>query len=285
MTQECIDSIFDKTQGIEYEVILVDNGSKDGSKEHFEKLDAEGKLRYIYSFENMGFGRANNVGMMQAKGEYCLLLNSDTRFMNNACRFFYDYEKEHNGNLVLGSWLMDANLKPNKSYGDFPTISSSLYTAFNVYLSRIPCLNNLISTANIASSGVLSVDYIMGADIFLPRAIFELTNGFDEDFFMYYEETEWQYRMHQQNIPRFIIDTPKIIHFDGGSQVANKSRNIPRQVRLYTGLFTYIKKRYNYFQYILFRILFFIIRFIPICCTNLSLTDKKKYVAVLLKKI
>lgn len=67
MAAECIDSVFEKTKNLSFEIILVDNHSTDGSRAFFEK---DFRVRYVYSYENMGFGRANNVGMMLAKGQY-----------------------------------------------------------------------------------------------------------------------------------------------------------------------------------------------------------------------
>ena len=75
LTSQCIDSIYEKTQGVRFEIILVDNASTDGSKEVFEK---DTRITYIYSDENLGFGRANNLGAKVAKGKYLFLLNSDT---------------------------------------------------------------------------------------------------------------------------------------------------------------------------------------------------------------
>lgn len=67
LTSDCIDSIADKTLGLEYEIILVDNASTDGSKEVFSQ---DARIRYIYSDQNLGFGRANNLGIREARGRY-----------------------------------------------------------------------------------------------------------------------------------------------------------------------------------------------------------------------
>ena len=75
MTKECIDSVFERTFGLDFEIILVDNGSTDGSKSQFEK---DSRITYVYSEFNLGFGCANNLGYKFAKGDYVFLLNSDT---------------------------------------------------------------------------------------------------------------------------------------------------------------------------------------------------------------
>ena len=73
ITENCIASIISQTKDVEYEIILVDNASTDGSKEYFEKRNG---IHYIYSNENLGFGRANNLGAKSASGEFLFLLNS-----------------------------------------------------------------------------------------------------------------------------------------------------------------------------------------------------------------
>ena len=71
LTLDCINSVFDQTKDVSFEIILVDNASVDGSKELFEK---DSRIKYIYSNQNVGFGRANNIGFEQAKGKYVFLL-------------------------------------------------------------------------------------------------------------------------------------------------------------------------------------------------------------------
>ncbi|GHT72706.1 hypothetical protein FACS189456_1970 [Bacteroidia bacterium] len=86
LTANCIDSVFHKTEGINFEVILVDNASTDGSKEHFRN---DPRIQFIESDENLGFGRANNLGAKYAKGKYLFLLNSDYYDCHCAKRLTY----------------------------------------------------------------------------------------------------------------------------------------------------------------------------------------------------
>ena len=127
-TCECIDSICEKTRDVSYEIILIDNASTDGSKDFFEK---DKRVRYVYSYENMGFGRANNVGMMLAKGEYFFLLNSDTLLVNNAIKEFYDYASNHTKNTFYGCWLQDIESNYIHSCARYPSPWSMIKNILN----------------------------------------------------------------------------------------------------------------------------------------------------------
>ena len=101
----CLDSIIEHTIGIDYEIIVVDNGSTDGS---IEVLSQDNRITLIQTGENLGFGKANNKGLEQAKGKYILFLNSDTLLRNNAIKIFYDFAEQYQGKLgALGGILED----------------------------------------------------------------------------------------------------------------------------------------------------------------------------------
>ena len=123
ITQNCIDSIFKYTKEIDFEIILVDNASKDGSPEFFRTVN---DIKFIESKENLGFGRANNLGYSYTSGKYVFLLNSDTLLINNAVKKFYEsMELQPQDVSCLGSKLLSEDgVTENNSYGVFPSISS-----------------------------------------------------------------------------------------------------------------------------------------------------------------
>ena len=118
----CLDSIIEQTIGIDYEIIVVDNGSTDGS---IEALSADSRITLISTGENLGFGRAHNKGLEQAKGEYIFFLNSDTLLKNNAIKMLYDFAKQYQGKLgALGCILEDRQGNRIHSYGQFPKMGN-----------------------------------------------------------------------------------------------------------------------------------------------------------------
>ncbi len=258
ITRQCIDSIHLHTHDVDYEVIVVDNASSDGSR---QVLERDSRIKYIYSNENLGFGRANDLGMKAANGEYLFLLNSDTILLNNAVKIFYDAAAAYGDKLgVMGAILLDNRQHPTHSYGRFITICNSLSDPIVRMYRRLAHRKSEIYNPEIPESA-LAVEYVSGADMFLPKKIFELTGGFDPDFFMYAEDVEWQYRIAQKGYDRVIIPEPQIIHLEGASDASN--RREWSYTRLYNATksrMLYIRKHYSRIAYSAFRIAYAAVR-------------------------
>lgn len=220
MTEECIDSIFQHTKNIKFEIIVVDNASTDGSKEYFEQ---DKRIKYIYSTTNLGFGNANNIGYKQASGKYLFLLNSDTLLLNNAIDLFFNIA-ESEKNKSIGCWgtmLYDSNQNVTASYGKFISIWIDLF--FMLFYVPIKKLTNKTlpyfeNEYNYKINNNNIVDFITGADIFLKKEVADKYGLFDPNYFLYCEETDMQKRYSQHKIYSKIVTGPQIIHFHGGSQ-------------------------------------------------------------------
>lgn len=227
ITQNCLDSIFQYTQGIKFEVILVDNASTDGSKEHFEQ---DYRIKYIYSKKNLGFGKANNLGYKYATGKYLFLLNSDTLLLNNAIALFYEAaEKEVNS--VIGCWgtmLIDPTNNIGISYGKFLSPWKDLYIQLLLLPFAIFTKQSVTQLSNMynykSETGI--VDYISGADLFLKKEIADRYGLFSPQYFMYSEDADMQKRYAKNNIKAKILRSPKIIHLEGGSQKKSSYKNM-----------------------------------------------------------
>lgn len=249
LTQSCIDSVFEKTEGIDYEVILVDNGSTDGSKEHFEK---DTRIQYIFSEVNLGYGKANNIGYEHSSGKYLFLLNSDTLLLNNAIKEFYDgMESRTNEIACMGCILKGRNGQRTHSYGNYPTLGNEI-------MRRVPLVRRYkngmfgFDTRPISYIDLhcIEVEYVTGADLFMRKEVADKYGLFDPDFFLYYEETEMQYRYRKQKLISCIIDTPSIIHFEGASSKSGINRWSWNAI---PGLMTCYKKMYGTAQLRLFK--------------------------------
>lgn len=143
LTSDCIESIIAQTSTVEYEIILVDNASTDGSKEVFAQ---DKRIKYIYSDRNLGFGRANNLGIREAKGRYLFFLNSDTILLNNAVKLFFDFcEKNPDRKIgAVGAVLKDQNQKNIHSYGRFITPRGEIAEVLGKYLRFLKKRNHSV---------------------------------------------------------------------------------------------------------------------------------------------
>lgn len=223
LTSQCINSIYDKTLGISFEVILVDNASTDGSKEFFER---DNRITYIYSNENLGFGRANNVAVKGARGKYLFLLNSDTFLPMNAIGEFYAYMEKHLDIVSCGGNLIGSNGQNVSSHGNFPSL---LEDFSNIGFSKLypKYYRHNIAIAQTANEGnIADIKYICGADIFIRREIFEKFGGFDDDYFMYYEETDLYWRLYNAGYKSKLLPNVNIIHLEGQSSTMGSNKNI-----------------------------------------------------------
>ena len=207
----CLDSIIEHTIGIDYEIIVVDNGSTDGS---IEVLSQDNRITLIQTGENLGFGKANNKGLEQAKGKYILFLNSDTLLRNNAIKIFYDFAEQYQGKLgALGGILEDRQGNKIHSYGQFPKMSNDmqkyLWTpilkGFRIY--RQPTIEY--------PEQWMKVDYITGADLFVRREVLDECGAFHPAFFMYCEESEMEHRFNLHGYDNVLLNGPRIIHLEG----------------------------------------------------------------------
>lgn len=265
ITSECIESVFDKTVGIDFEVILVDNASTDGSKELFEQ---DNRIVYLYNKENVGFGRANNIGFNYAKGDFTFLLNSDTILLNNAIKVFYDkISKMPKTVACLGTILLDVDGKPTYSYG-----------AFLSWSTLLPWLDKYDFSEKIPQEGK-DVPCVLGADMFIRRSVIDECGFFDPRFFMYNEENDLQRRFRQKGYISKIIEGPLIVHLEG------KSNKDSINVRTLEGTFVYMKKWMNGVSYVLFRILFALSRLPRLFSSKWSFSTRCMYFKALIKPV
>lgn len=263
---DCLDSIFSLTKRIDFEVIVVDNASSDGSETYVRERFPS--ILWVNSGSNLGFGRANNLGVERAMGKYIFFLNSDTILLNDAVSLFFDHmesnrEKESLG--VLGAYLLDKNGNVNISFGYFPTPISEF-----VYLWR-----KLWRKSIEVSNTDKYVDCISGADIFIPRELFLKIGGFDPRIFMYYEETDLQYRLSEIGINRKVITGPRIIHLEGGS-FKSKGLSLNRFRMAQSSYNYYLRKHYCGFKYFTFKLSLLIVRLSLFFTTDWCFKDKCK---------
>ena len=241
LTINAIKSVFEKTQGIDFEIFVVDNNSQDGSIEAIEKEFPN--INIIKSPVNAGFGAANNIAIKQAKGKYILCLNTDTLLINNAIKIMYDFmEKVENQKVaVCGSVLFNKDLTLGICGGNFPNITE-IFWKFGLrnILKKQYLKYKLTLTANEIDKQS-NIDYVTGADILFRKSVLDEVGLFDEKFFMYFEETDLCKRIRDKGYDIKLVKDAKIIHLEGQSNNNTLSKKLISK----TSEFYYFKKHYT----------------------------------------
>lgn len=241
LTINAIKSVIEKTEGVEYEIFVVDNASNDGSIEAIEQEFPN--INIIKNPINAGFGAANNLAIKQARGKYIFCLNTDTLLVNNAIKILFDFmEKEENSNVgACGGYLVDKDLKPIHCGGRLPNVKKIIWKLglrqiFKKYYNENVCILLNSDDENLDSK----LEYITGADIFFRKSVLDKVGLFDENFFMYYEETDLCKRIWDSCYTIKFVLTAQIIHLEGSSTKSN----IKKLKMIKTSEFYYFRKNY-----------------------------------------
>lgn len=245
LTKQTIESVYEKNLGFFYEVILVDNASSDGS---IDKLEADfmdykvkGLLTIIRNSENLGFSKANNIGIKASRGEYILLLNSDTYIVEECLTKSLEYIKEHKDIGALGCKveLPNGTLDHACKRG-FPTPKASLYYFLKLHKIN-PLRFGLYDALHLREDEVGEVDSLMGAFMLMPRSVLNKVGLLDEDFFMYGEDIDLCFRIKQAGYKIIYYPKAKILHYKGGSSKKRRTKVI---YDFHQAMWIFYKKHY-----------------------------------------
>jgi GT2 family glycosyltransferase len=216
LLKNCIQSIIENTQQGTYEIIVIDNGSRDGSVGMVKQLFPAVIL--LQNKENIGFVKANNQGFAQCKGRYVLLLNSDTVILDRAIEKIINYFKTDAQIGVVGCKLLYPDGSFQNSCFHFPGIIGAIFNASG--LSHLfTSLNwDRYGSADRFWSMPMQVDCVMGSFLMIERDILHEIGYFDETFFMYAEETDLCCRVKKRGKKVVYYPGASIIHYYRGSQ-------------------------------------------------------------------
>lgn len=217
LTMDCLASVYESLTSFQYEIIVVDNASHDGSVEAIRGEYPD--VRLIANRDNTGFAVANNQGMDIAKGRYILLLNSDTVVQTDTLEVMIGFMDRHpemgaSGCKVI---LPDGSLDKACKRG-FPTPSASFYYAFGI--SRMfpdrPKFNQY-QLGHLSPDDEYPVDCLVGAFMLVRRETIDQVGGLDETFFMYGEDIDWCYRIKEAGWGIYYYPRTYIVHYKGAS--------------------------------------------------------------------
>lgn len=227
---DCLHSIFQHLAAEKTEVLVVDNCSQDDSPDWITQKFP--KVHLLRQTRNWGFGTANNIGVRHAKGKYLLLLNADTRLTQNILPTLIAKLTQQTDIGMVGPRLVNPDGSFQLSIAHEIGLWGEFRTLQQVWRYRNPANRPALAKQYGRDR---SVEIIVGAAMLMERTLFERVEGFDEAFFMYFEESDLCQRVRAQGYQ--ILYTPEVslVHLGGYSvaQSAAKMADVYRQSQRY----------------------------------------------------
>jgi GT2 family glycosyltransferase len=214
--ENCLRSIFDCTHRIEYEVIVSDNGSTDGSVEKIRQQFPAVKL--VENLANLGFARGNNSGIREARGEYVLILNPDTIMHEGSLDRWIEFADNHPEAGAFGCKVHNPDGTYQESARRFQTPARLLVAA--LYLRPLEYLApEVFADQYLRWEGDTEreIDWQSGCCVMFRANVLKQLNGFDEQFFYQYEEVDLCRRVWDAGYPIRFTPTASITHLGGQS--------------------------------------------------------------------
>lgn len=234
--ENCLRSIFDGTHQIDYEVIVSDNGSTDGSVERVREQFP--MVRLVENRANLGFARGNNAGIKEARGEYILILNPDTICHDGSFDRWISYADKHPQAGAFGCRVLNPDGTYQVSARPFPTVKRSLLAAFFLYpLGRLGSALEATRYEAWKGDSEREVDWQSGCCVMFRGELLKNMGGFDEQFFYHFEEVDLCHRVWKAGYSIRFTPAVTITHL-GGQSVSR----FPLRFALETS-----RNRYKYF--------------------------------------
>lgn len=246
---EVVASISKFHHGLVASVIIVDNASTDDSLAQIEALqNLPFQLQIIHNNTNRGFGAACNQGAAVATGDYLLFLNPDTRLFENSLPVPLTFMQQPNnsGIGICGIRLVDEGGNASTSAARFPTL--------RVMAGKILALTKLfpgVFPAHLMTSTDLSkdslVDQVIGAFFLIRKNVFDRCGGFDERFFVYFEEVDLSLRANQLGYSAYFLSEASAFHKGGGCSEQVKAARLFYSLR---SRILYAQKHYSWVEFV-----------------------------------
>ncbi len=213
---KCLESVISESKEYKIELIVVDNYSTDKSVEYLKENFPE--VIVIQNNRNLGFSKANNIGISRSKGKFLCLINPDVILHKNCIGNMIRYLKTHAEIGILGPQILGINGKIQRSCTRFPSLWKSLCSAF--------ALDSLFPRIELFSSFALNhwshdslreVDVIKGCFWLINRRSLNAVGLLDERFFMYAEDIDWCKRFWEEGYSVVFFSNAKVVHYGGAS--------------------------------------------------------------------
>ncbi|MBI3366639.1 glycosyltransferase, partial [Candidatus Roizmanbacteria bacterium] len=210
-------TIRDAMGDFSYEIIIIDNASKN---ELPQKIITDNSIRIIKNATNLGYGKALNQGAKVASGEFLLLVNPDTKFLPRSLELLVRKGNSDSRIGIVGPQVLNTNGKILQSISNPPLLPDSLFVfsflrnifPFSKYVERY-------HRDDLDRNKMQEVNTVSGVCMLMRKSLFNKINGFDEQFFMYFEEADICYRVKKLGYKIIYLPSAKIVHLVGRSSI------------------------------------------------------------------
>lgn len=252
LLRSCLESIRMFTKSIDYEIVVVDNASNDGSVEFVKEYKNGKSIKLIENRKNLGFAKANNMGIKVSRGRYIVLLNSDTEIRDNLFKKMYNWMEE-NKNIGISSCKL---IYPNGRVQSAGGFSPNLIRVFSwMIFQDLPFIDKLIKPFQPHKELSLlkndkiyerftNFDWLAGTFFMIRRGVIEDVGYLDEDYFMYTEDVDYCYRVQRAGWKIGYNPNFKVIHHKGASGTSDFAVN-----QEFKGVKLFFKKHLPKWQY------------------------------------
>lgn len=233
---DCIKSIYATVPPLTFEILLVDNGSSDGSLDSVREAFPE--VVCLANDRNLGFAKANNQAIRRAAGTYLVLLNTDTVLTDSAIADITSFMDAHPEVAICGGQLLNSDGTLQNSIANYPTLATELLNKSilrRLFPQRYPGKEARFDSP-------VDVESIIGACMVVSKRAVEQVGMLDEDFFFFFEETAWCLEMKRHGWRVMFHPTARIYHLQGGTA---RRVNIAARVEYWRSRSCYFRKYHS----------------------------------------
>lgn len=238
LTLKCIDSVFSSQGSLDLEVIVVDNGSSDGSLEELRDLlkSKSGKLKLIENGQNLGFSKANNQGIKEARGKYILLLNSDTIVKDDSLNKLVGFAEKTPDAGVIGPRLLnsDGSVQPSCFY--LPTIGKAVK---EFWFGQ----KGIFEKYSPKGDSPQEVEAVVGAAFLITPKAKEKVGALNEKYFFYFEDLDYCRKVRSIGLKVYYFPGAEVVHYHGisGKNEGSKKQKdrLVESSKIYHGIIGY----------------------------------------------
>ena len=268
---QCIDSVRRALRGINSEIIVVDNHSRDGSVDYLSKIEG---VRIIESGHNLGFSKANNIAIRQSTAEYVLMLNPDTIVAEDAIRMIIDFADSHPQAGGIGVRMHnDWGTTARESRRGLPSPMTSFYKMIGLS-KRLPQHRKYgrYYMGWLPWDSPSRIEVVSGACFLVRRKALDEVGLMDEDYFMYGEDIDLSYRLLKGGWENWFVPAD-IIHYKGESTQKTSFNYVHV---FYNAMLIFMRKHYSHLSWLIIWPLQIAVYFIALLALIGTLFDRMK---------